>query len=123
MSNVLIKKTGTGYEVSNGTVTVSGSNRAQLLALIDTLEGAPASLEKIQEKVEKAAKVTKKKVEQKKVSGMQKVRDFIATTKGKVTITQVAEATGLSQKYAANYLWNLWNNDEIKSTEKGIYSK
>lgn len=133
MSNVMIKKTGTGFEVSNGTYTLLGPNRADLLKAMDALENQPAAVEKIQEKVEKAAvKVQekieakdqpKKKVKRVKVSGMQRVREFMNSTRSKVTAAEVAQACDISQKYANNYLWALWKKGEIKSTVKGVYYK
>lgn len=81
MSQVLIKKTGTDFEVSNGTITVKGPNRGQLMAIMDMLESSPANEKDIKDKVAKAAKVTQKKSAEKKASGSAKTR----TVKAKKT--------------------------------------
>lgn len=130
MSNLLIKRTGTNFEISNGTITIQGPNRAQLLSIMDSLESQPANISEIKKKVEKAAEVatakkkTTKKVENKvKISGVQLVREYMKSSQGKVTAHDVSKATGLSVKYCLNYLWNLWKKGEIQSEEKGIYFK
>lgn len=91
MSNLLIKRNGTNFEVSNGTITISGPNRTQLLALMDSLESQPANIEKIAEKVEKAGKAARAKVETKKQNRRDAVIALIEK-KGSVTAADVIEA-------------------------------
>lgn len=128
MSNaILIKRNGTNYEVSNGTITVSGSNRADLLAILDSLEGKPASVQEIQAKVKKASEAAVKKAKSKtkksaeKTSELQSVRDFMRKTKRHVTAAEVAEELGMEKKYAAKCLYHLYVKGFLKSEERGVY--
>ena len=134
MNAIMIKKTESGFEVSNGTIHVRGPSRDQLLAIFDSLEGKPAaifdSLEgkpaavaQIAEKVEKAAKVVQKKAAAKKVSNTQKIRDYMAQTKGTKSIAEIADGTKLTSKQVTDMIWKLWKNGEVKSIETGLYSK
>lgn len=122
MNAITIKKTETGFEVSNGTIAVSGPNRDQLLAILDGLEAAPASVAKIAEKVAKAAKVVQKKAASKRISNVEKVRKFMEK-KGKHSVADVAKGTGLTSKQCSDILWRLWQEKELKSSEVGSYSK
>ena len=123
MNAIMIKKTESGFEVSNGTIHVRGPSRDQLLAIFDSLEGKPASVAQIAEKVEKAAKVVQKKAAAKKVSNTQKIRDYMAQTKGKKSIAEIADGTKLTSKQVTDMIWKLWKNGEVKSIETGLYSK
>jgi hypothetical protein len=123
MTAIMIKKTASGFEVSNGTISVSGPSRDQLLAILDSLEGKPAAVAEIAKKVEKAGKVVKKKAEAKKVSNSAKVLEFMASSKGSQTATSVSEGTGLTMKQCTDILWRLWKAKKLKSSEVGVYSK
>jgi predicted Rossmann fold nucleotide-binding protein DprA/Smf involved in DNA uptake len=123
MNAIMIKKTESGFEVSNGTIHVRGPSRDQLLAIFDSLEGKPASVAQIAEKVEKAAKVVQKKAAAKKVSNTQKIRDYMAQTKGTKSIAEIADGTKLTSKQVSDRIWKLWKNGEVKSIETGLYSK
>jgi len=122
MNAIMIKKTESGFEVSNGTIHVRGPSRDQILAIFDSLEGKPAAVAQIAEKVEKAAKVVQKKAAAKKVSNSAKVLKFMVESKGNQSATEVAEGTGLTKKQCSILLWRLWKAKELKSTEVGIYS-
>jgi predicted Rossmann fold nucleotide-binding protein DprA/Smf involved in DNA uptake len=119
----MIKKTESGFEVSNGTIHVRGPSRDQLLAIFDSLESKPAAVAQIAEKVEKAAKVVQKKAAAKKVSNTQKIRDYMAQTKGTKSIAEIADGTKLTSKQVSDRIWKLWKNGEVKSIETGLYSK
>jgi len=123
MNAIMIKKTESGFEVSNGTIHVRGPSRDQLLAIFDSLESKPASVAQIAEKVEKAAKVVQKKAAAKKVSNTQKIRDYMAQTKGTKSIAEIADGTKLTSKQVTDMIWKLWKNGEVKSIETGLYSK
>lgn len=128
MSNVIVRKVGNGFEVSNGTYTVQGPNRADLLKAMDALEGQPASVEKIQQKVETAAAVAKAKKDPKttkkvkRIPHTDQIRDLLKASKGtKMTAKEVAVGTGLPEKRCGNVLYYLWQRNEIKSHEEGLY--
>jgi len=123
MNAIMIKKTESGFEVSNGTIHVRGPSRDQLLAIFDSLESKPAAVAQIAEKVEKAAKVVQKKAAAKKVSNTQKIRDYMAQTKGTKSIAEIADGTKLTSKQVSDRIWKLWKNGEVKSIETGLYSK
>lgn len=91
MSNVVIKKTGNGFEVSDGTYTIQGPNRSELLKIMDSLENQPASVEKIAEKVETAGAIVREKVAAKKQSRHEAILSLIEK-KGQVTAADVIEA-------------------------------
>ena len=77
MNAIMIKKTESGFEVSNGTIHVRGPSRDQILAIFDSLEGKPAAVAQIAEKVEKAARVVQKKAAAKKMTRIQKILTVI----------------------------------------------
>jgi hypothetical protein len=129
---ILIKRVGTNYEISNGTVVVSGPNRAQLLALMDTLESTPASAEQIAAKVEQAVAAVaaasaadpkpKKKVKKEKVNMSATVRDFMLKNPGvKHTAQDVADIVGFTREQCAHRLYHWYNQGVLKSDENGIY--
>jgi len=59
----------------------------------------------------------------KKISQMDLVRIALKNfPKGApVTAADIVAATGITRKYANNYLWNLWKAGDLKSEEVGVY--
>lgn len=94
MSQVMIKRTGTNFEVSNGTIVLQGPNRSALLAAMDLLESTPANEKAIEARVEKAAKVTQKKAAAKKATEAAKTKTVKAKKSDESLSDRVLAAIG-----------------------------